>query len=222
MDTYCRAVLPALAEELAACRLGGGRLLGPVRLSGLVALAAQGRDLDGLDLLPAVGGAGLLDAVRQRLAADRPDPGLVLSALGAVVARPTPLGVHQGKLAERAGGFAPVFDLDGRGSGAVSAMARLAAAFYGLPELGTARRLAALAARGHLPETVAQNAGQAWAFFEGERLAARLAGQADPDVVARPGMLSARKRQECRAAFAAVEALRQTLAAMLAGMGAGQ
>lgn len=222
MDTYCRAVLPALAEELAACRLGGGRLLGPVRLSGLAALAAQGRDLDGLDLLPAAGRAGLMDAVRQRLAGDRPDPGVILSALAAVVARPVPLGVHQGKLAERAGGFAPAFDLCGRGSGVVAAMARLAAAFHGLPELGTARRLAALAAKGHLPETMAQNAGQAWAFFEGERLAARLAGQADPDVVARPGALSARKRQECRAAFAAVEALRQTLAAMLAGMEAGQ
>lgn len=222
MDTYCRAVLPTLAEELAACRLGGGRLLGPVRLSGLAALAAQGRDLDGLDLLPAVGGAGLMDAVRQRLAADRPDPGLLLSALGTVVARPTPLGVHQGKLAERAGGFASSFDLDGRGSGAVAAMARLAAAFFGLSELGTAGRLATLAAGGHLPETVAQNAGQAWAFFEGERLAARLAGRSEPDVVARPGTLSARKRQECRAAFAAVEALRQALAGMLVGMEAGQ
>ncbi|HML52811.1 MAG TPA: putative nucleotidyltransferase substrate binding domain-containing protein [Solidesulfovibrio magneticus] len=211
-----------LAEELAACRLGGGRLLGPVRLSGLAALAAQGRDLDGLDLLPAVGGAVTMDAVRQRLATDRPDPGLMLSALGAVVARPTPLGVHQGKLAERAGGFAPAFDLDGRGSGAVAAMARLAAVFHGLPQLGTAGRLAALAAGGHLPGEVAQNAGQAWAFFEGERLAARLAGQADPDVVPRPGALSARKRQECRAAFAAVEALRQTLAGMLGRLEAGQ
>ena len=50
----------------------------------------------------------------------------------------------------------------------------------------------------------------------------RTTGQADPDVVARPGTLSARKRQECRAAFAAVEALRQVLAGMLAGMEAGQ
>ena len=56
----------------------------------------------------------------------------------------------------------------------------------------------------------------------GRETGAEVVVTSDPDVVARPGALSARKRQECRAAFAAVEALRQTLAAMLAGMEAGQ
>jgi CBS domain-containing protein len=221
MDTYCRAALPALGQDLAACGLGGGRLTGPVALAGLEALLATGPAFAGLDVRPVAGEGGLVETVRGLLGTVHPAPERVRAALAESLARPAPLGVHQGRLAERGGGYAPVFDLAKRGSGPVVVMARLAAAVWGLAGTGTAERLGALARAGRLPQPVARNAAEALDFFEGERLLARLSGQpGDPDVVASPGSLSARTRQECRTAFAAVEALRLALAQSL-GPGEG-
>ncbi|WP_254845161.1 putative nucleotidyltransferase substrate binding domain-containing protein, partial [Desulfovibrio sp. DV] len=220
MDTYCRGVFPVLADRLKACGLGGAELAGPVDMAGLGAFLQAGPYGARLDARVAAGDAGLGEDVRCVLAGCRPEPALLASWLADRLARPAPLGIHQGRLAERQGGFAAVFDVAERGSRPVVAMARLAGLLWGAPGPGTVSRLQALAAAGHLPGPVVQHVLDAFAFFEGERLLARLAGQAgDPDVVSRPGALSARRRQEYRAAFGAVEALRL---ALLAGFGAGE
>ena len=220
MDTYCRGVFPVLADRLKACGLGGAELAGPVDMAGLGTFLQAGPYGTRLDARVAAGDAGLGEDVRCLLAGCRPEPAILASWLGDQLARPAPLGIHQGRLAERHGGFAAVFDVAERGSRPVEAMARLAGLLWGAAGPGTVSRLQALAAAGRLPGPVVQHVLDAFAFFEGERLLARLAGQAgDPDVVTRPGALSARRRQEYRAAFGAVEALRL---ALQAGFGTGE
>ena len=220
MDTYCRAVFPVLAGQLEICGLGGAVPAGPVDVAGLGAFLQGGPYAQRLDARVAAGEAGLGEEVRIVLARRRPEAAILASWLADWLARPVPLGIHQGRLAERHGGFAAVFDVARRGSRPVAAMARLAGLLWEVGCPGTSARLHALAAAGRVPGAVAQNAQDAFAFFEGERLMARLAGEpGDPDLIARPGALSARRRQEYRAAFAAVESLRL---ALLAALGAGE
>ncbi|KHK00956.1 CBS domain-containing protein [Desulfovibrio sp. TomC] len=220
MDTYCRAVLPILAGWLEACGLGGTRLAGPIDLAGLRAFLHDGPDFKRLDVRIAAGDSGLAEAVRAVLIGCRPEARSLAAGLRRHLACPVPLGVHQGRLAERHGGFAPVFDVAERGTRPVVVMARLAGLLWGAPGPGTSARLQSLAAAGRLAGPVVQSVLEAFAFFEGERLLARLSGQSgDPDVVVRPGALSARRRQEYRIAFGAVEALRL---ALLDALGAGE
>lgn len=217
MDTYCRAVLPALAGHLGDFGLAGAAIAGPVALAGLPAFFREGREGERLDARVAAGDSGLGEGVRALMAHCRPDRETLRANLAALLATPAPLGVHQGRLAERDGSFASVFDIAARGVRPVTALARLAGLLVGAGEGGTAERLQALARGGELSRETAQNAEDALAFFERERLMARLSGPSgDPDVVSRPGSLSARRRQEYRAAFGAVEALRLALMRWLA------
>ena len=220
METYCRAVLPVLAEQLDAAGLGGPDIVGPAPLSGLESFLRDGSDFARLDARPAAGDGGLGETARARMAHCRPkNRDAVRARLAILLAQPLPLGIHQGRLAERDGSFAPVFDVAARGTRPVASMVRLAALLADVWDSGTVARLEALAKGGHLPRDVAQTAADAFAFFQRERLMARLSGPSapsgqagDPDVVARPGALSARRRQEYRAAFGAAEALRLALA----------
>jgi len=219
METYCRAAIPVLAGQLDAMGLGGRDIVGPAPLSGLESFLRDGPDFARLDARPAAGDGGLGETVRARMAHCRPKSEAVRARLMVLLAQPMPLGIHQGRLAERDGSFAPVFDVAARGTRPVASMVRLAALLADVGDSGTVERLEALARLGHLPRDVAQTAADAFAFFQRERLMARLSGPlpppgqaGDPDVVARPGALSARRRQEYRAAFRAVEALRLALA----------
>lgn len=223
MDTYGQAVIPVLAGHLCDFGLCGTAIVGPVALTGLAAFLCAGPEFERLDARAVAGDDGLGEAVRALVADCRPDREAVRACLATLLAQPTPLGIHRGRLTERDGSFAPAFDIAARGTRPVMAMARLAGLLVGSGETGTAHRLQALARLGHLAREVVRNAEDAFAFFERERLMARLSGPAgpaapsgDPDVVSRPGALSARRRQEYRAAFGAVEALRLALADWLA------
>ena len=212
MDTYCRAVLPVLAGRLEACGLGGTRLAGPIALAGLRAFLHGGPDFKRLDVRIVAGDSGLGGAVRAVLIGCLPEARTLVADLRQHLDRSAPLGIHQGRLAERHGGFAPAFDVAERGTRPVVAMSRLAGLLWGARGPGTSARLQSLAAAGRLAGPVVQSVLEAFAFFEGERLLARLSGRSgDPDVIARPGTLSARRRQEYRTAFGAVEALRLAL-----------
>ncbi|MHC1789623.1 CBS domain-containing protein [Solidesulfovibrio sp.] len=214
MDTFCHAVLPVLAGHLTACGLGGAPLAGPVALPGLEAFLLGGPDFARLDARVAAGDSDLGETVRARLAGCRPEAGALAAALAGCLDSPVPLGIHQGQLAERRGGFAAVFDVAGRGTRPLVALARLAGLRGGLAGTGTANRLQALARLGQLAPETARDAEDAFAYFERQRLLARLGGRqgdASPDIVSRPGALSARSRQEYRAAFAALETLRLAL-----------
>ncbi|MYL82117.1 CBS domain-containing protein [Desulfovibrio aerotolerans] len=220
METYCHTVLPVLAGHLADFGLGGAHLAGPVFLSGLTAFLRTGPEFAHLEARMVAGDSGLGEGVRARLLHSRPDRDALRACLAAQLLNPAPLGIHQGKLVERDGSFAAVFDIAARGTQPIVTMARLAGLLAGIQENGTANRLAALGRLERLPPEVARNAEDAFAFFQRERLMARLSGlTGDPDVVARPSALSARRRQEYRAAFGAVEALRQALGT---GLGAGE
>jgi len=221
--TYLAAFVPLLEEELAACGLrtpATGLCLGDPR-ERLDPAALRG-DGDPLTL------EGSLEAFDARVVAatgpggaDGPEPvapglprEIFLRLLAELTAHPAPLGIYQGRLMERDGSFAPIFDLAARGSRPLVAMARLAALVEGIGETGTLARLERLEQGGHLPETICRAAREALIFFEGERLGWLLAAGDVPGErhgEPRPETLSPRRRHGCRAAFAAVEGLRLAL-----------
>jgi CBS domain-containing protein len=222
VGTYLAAVGRELAGDLARCGLadaspGAGPGHGPdwSELDGFCARRDALDDqaaLDRCDARPVAGDPALAGTVRGRLRDGPPRP-VLAARLAAATARPAPLGLCQGRLLERDGRTAPDCDVAGRGSEPIVAMARLAAHLVGLEATGTASRLDGLARAGLLPGAVAPNAAAAFAFFERERLMARLVARAgEGETPLRPGGLSARRRQEYRAAFTAVEALRLVLA----------
>lgn len=220
--TYLDAVAARLEEHLACCGLGAvapglgiGESRNRVDLERFVLFRetlAEANSPEYVDARPVAGDTGLVATVRERLGAARPAASVLAARLTTVLARPVPLGVYQGRLMERDGGFAPVLDVAERGSRPLVAMARLAALLFGGGEIGTAARLKRLGLEGHVPADVAGNAVDAFDFFERERLVARLETRGGAkEAPLRPSALSARRRQGFRAAFAAEEALRRVL-----------